>query len=169
MAISNINLAMSASSYGAYNQKLTSTTRAELEKLGIPYNPDITEREGKALLSNYKAQKANNEKTQNHLSNNHAQTNDLFERAKKLAQKLGVQVEEGTNFKTLLSLIEQALEAKIQISQNDEKLLKELKGYSQELASIQAQSMGASYDTTNKALEMSLEMLSLYNKNLLNR
>ena len=168
MAISNINLAMSASSYGAYQQKLTSATKAELDKLGIPYNPDITEQEGKALLANFKSQKANNEKSQNNFSNKHNQNNDLLERAKKLAEKLGIKVEEGINFQTLLSQISQALEMKINTNQDNVDLLKQLRGYSEELASIQAQSMGAGYDTTNKALEMSLEMLSLYNKNFLN-
>ena len=48
--------------------------------------------------------------------------------------------------------------------------LKELKSLSQELAFIQAQSNGSSgYDNTNQALMASLEMLSEYNKNFLNK
>ncbi|MBR2068277.1 MAG: hypothetical protein IJ877_00810 [Candidatus Gastranaerophilales bacterium] len=168
MSINNVNIAMGAS-YGAYNQKLTQATKAELDKLGIPYNPNITEQEGKALIAQRKAQNAHNENSQGNFTKNHnAQSNNLFERAKKLAEKLGVAVDENVNFKTLLSLIEQALETKIQTGQNDMNLLQQLKGYSQELASIQAQSMGTTYDTTNQALQMSLEMLSLYNKNFLN-
>jgi hypothetical protein len=50
------------------------------------------------------------------------------------------------------------------------RILKRLKGLSQELAFIQAQSMGSSgYDNTNQALMTSLEMLSEYNKNFLKR
>ena len=123
MAISNINLAMGASSFGAYQQRLTSATRAELESYGIPYNPDITEQEGKALLANYKTQNSNNDKAQNNFTNSHKQSNDLFERAKKLAEKLGIQVDENINFKTLLSQISQAIEIRLNANRNDESLL----------------------------------------------
>ena len=170
MAISNINLAMAASSYGAYEQKLTPETRAELERLGIPYSQSITESQAKALIAQFKARKAHDEQAQNSLTkNNKNQTNDLYEKALRLAQKLGIEPDEKIDFKALLTLIEQKLESKISSAQNNETLLKQLEGYSQELASIQAESIGAGYDTTNKALQMSLEMLSLYNKNYLNR
>ena len=170
MAISNVNIAMGASSFGAYQQKLTQATKQELEKLGITYNPSITEQEGKALIAQKRAQEAHNQNSAgaNFNKNQQSQKNDLFERTKKLAEKLGVPYDEKTDFKTLLSLIEQALESKIQTSQSDMNILKQLKAYSEELASIQAESMGAAYDTTNQALQMSLEMLSLYNKNFLN-
>ena len=171
MAISNINLTMNASSYGAYEQRLTSATKAELDRLGIPYDPNsTTESMGKRLIAEFKSKKANNEQAQNSFTkNNKNQTSDLYEKALKLAQKLGIEPDEGLEFKSLLTLIEQKLEAKVSAAQNNEALLKQLEGYSQELASIQAQSAGANYDTTNKALQMSLEMLSLYNKNYLNR
>ena len=170
MTISNINLAMSASSYGAYNQKLTSTTKAELEKLGIPFNRDITEQEGKSLLARYKTQHAHNENSSGSNFNHNQKSNksDLFERAKLLAQKLNIQVEENMPLKTLLTRIEEVLQGKIQSNQNNTNMLNQLKSYSEELASIQAQSMGSTFGAANKALEMSLEMLSLYNKNLLN-
>lgn len=171
MAISNVNLAMAASSYGAYEQRLTPATKAELDRLGIPYDPNsTTETQGRALIAEFKSKNANNEKAQNNFTKNHKkQTNDLYEKAVKLAQKLGIEPEEGVEFKSLLSLIEQKLEDKISLAQNNVNLLKQLEGYSQELASIQAESIGAGYDTTNKALQMSLEMLSLYNKNYLNQ
>ncbi len=170
MAISNINLAMSASSYGAYEQRLTSATKAELERLGIPYDPNkTTEAQGKALIAEFKSKEAHNKQAQNNFTkSNKNKTSDLYEKALKLAQKLGVEPEEGLEFNSLLALIEQKLEAKISSAQNNQMLLKQLEGYSQELASIQAESTGASYDTTNRALQMSLEMLSLYNKNYLN-
>jgi len=118
-----------------------------------------------------KAKNANNEQSQNSFANSRqSAANDLYKRALKLAQNLGIQPEEGIDFKSLLTLIENKLEAKISESQNNQALLKQLEGYSQELASIQAQSTGsAGYDNTNKALQMSLEMLSLYNQNYLNR
>ena len=170
MAINNVNLAMSASSYGAYSQRLTEATAAELRRLGISFDPNNTsESQGKALIAQYKAVHSDNKNTGDNFTKNHAsKTNDLFERAKKLAEKLGIAVDEKIDFKTLLSIIGQTIEAKLTISQNNISLLKELKSYSEELASIQAESIGASYDTTNKALERSLEMLSLYNKSYLN-
>ena len=66
--------------------------------------------------------------------------------------------------------IQAKIEEKLAVSSNDINALKELKGLSQELAFIQAQSVGSSgYDNTNQALMTSLEMLSEYNKNFLNK
>ena len=59
MGISSINLAMGAS-YGAYNQKLTQATKNMLEQLGIPYNQNITEDEGKRLIKAHEAEKGEN-------------------------------------------------------------------------------------------------------------
>ncbi len=166
MTISSINLAMSASSYGAYNQKLTNSTKAELEKLGIQYNPNITEAEGKKLLAQAKTQNAKNNSENSMTQNN--QKDSLFEKAKKLAQELGINVDEKQNFESLLSIIENTLEQKIQLNSNNEEMLKKLEGLSRELANIQAQSNGSSgYDSTNQALMTSLEMLSQYNKTFL--
>ena len=167
MYINNINLAMSASSYGAYNQKLTQATKAELEKLGIPYTQDTTEQQGRALIAQHKSQKANNEQS-GFTKEKQQKDSDLLKRAKSLAERLGISYDENTQLKPLLSLIEQALERKVNASQNNRELLEQLKGFSEELASIQAESMGTSFDTTNQALQMSLEMLSLYNRNFLN-
>ena len=169
MSVNNINLAMSASSYGAYNQRLTQATKSELEKLGIPYDPNITEQEGKSLIAKYKSNKAHNEAAQGNFTKNKEQKDsDLLKRAKDLAEKLGVSYDEGIQLKALLTLIEQALETKINGSQNNEVMLKQLKEFSEELASIQAESMGATFSSSNQALEMSLQMLSLYNQNLVN-
>ena len=70
MAISSINISMGAS-YGAYNQKLTQETKAKLQELGINFNPNITEQEGKMLLK--KAQDLNNHNNGNDLKNNNKQ------------------------------------------------------------------------------------------------
>ena len=166
MTISSINLAMGASSYGAYNQKLTSATKAELEKLGIAYDPNITEAEGKRLIQQKKTQdiKKNNEEN---LQQN-TQKDSLFEKAKKLAQELGINVDENQNFNSLLAIIESTLEQKIQVNSNNGEMLKKLEGLSRELANIQAQSNGSTgYDSTNQALMKSLEILSQYNKTFL--
>ncbi len=166
MTISSVNLAMSASSYGAYNQKLTSATKAELEKLGIVYDPNITEAEGKKLIQQKKTQDTQKNSQQN-LGQN-SDSNSLFEKAKKLAQELGIKVDEKQNFDTLLSIIESTLEQKIQVNSTNEEMLKKLEGLSRELANIQAQSSGSSgYNSTNQALMKSLEMLSQYNKTFL--
>lgn len=168
MGISSINLAMGAS-YGAYNQKLTQATKNMLEQLGIPYNQNITEDEGKRLIKAHEAQKRENAQ-QDSMFQNQSNSNDLFEKAKKLAQKVGVSFPEDVEFKQLLALIETKLEEKIAASSNNMTALKELKSLSQDLAFIQAQSNGSSgYDNTNQALMASLEMLSQYNKNYLNR
>ena len=54
--------------------------------------------------------------------------------------------------------------------ENNPIMLEKLNNLSHELANIQAQSNGSSgYDNTNQALMMSLEMLSEYNKNFLNK
>ena len=168
MGIRSINLAYGAS-YGAYNQRLTQATRQKLEALGIPYNQSISEEEGKKLIKSFEAQKQENA-NQKGMFQNQTSSNDLFEKAKKLAEKLGIQVQEGVNFQQLLTVIQAKIEEKLAISSNNISALKELKGLSQELAFIQAQSNGSSgYDNTNQALMTSLEMLSEYNKNFLNK
>ncbi len=168
MGISSINLAMGAS-YGAYSQKLTQATKQTLEKLGIPFNQNITEEEGKRLIKTHEAQKRENAQ-QEGMFQNQPNSSDLFEKAKKLAQKVGVAVPENIEFKQLLGLIEAKLEEKISASSNNVAALKELKSLSQDLAFLQAQSNGSSgYDNTNQALMASLEMLSEYNKNFLNK
>lgn len=168
MGISSINLAYGAS-YGAYSQRLTQATRQKLEDLGIPYNSNITEEEGKKLIKAHEAQKQENA-NQKGMFQNSSNSNDLFEKAKKLAEKLGIQVEEGVNFQQLLMVIQTKIEEKVAASSNDINALKELKNLSQELAFIQAQSNGSSgYDNTNQALMATLEMMSEYNKNFLNK
>ena len=59
MSIRSINLAYGAS-YGAYSQKLTQATKHKLEALGLSYNPNITEDEGKKIIQAYQAQKREN-------------------------------------------------------------------------------------------------------------
>lgn len=168
MGISSISYAMGAS-YGAYSQKLTQDTKQKLEELGIPFNSNISEQEGKKLIKAYEASK-NENANQNSLFQNQTNSNDLFKKAKKLAEKLGIAVPEGANFQQVLTSIEVKLEEKLQSAQGNVSQLKELKNLSQELAYIQAQSNGsAGYDATNQALMTSLEMLSEYNKNFLNR
>ncbi|MBR5305225.1 MAG: hypothetical protein IKU37_10405 [Candidatus Gastranaerophilales bacterium] len=168
MSIRSINLAYGAS-YGAYSQKLTQATKHKLEALGLSYNPNITEDEGKKIIQAYQAQKRENA-NQEGMFQSSSNSNDLFEKAKKLAEKLGIQVSEGVNFQQLLIMIQAKIEERLAISSNDINAIKELKALSQELAFIQAQGSGSSgYDATNQALMMSLEMLGEYNKNFLNR
>lgn len=166
MTIGSINIAMGAS-YGAYNQKLTQQTRQQLEALGIPYSPTITEQEGKALLR--KAQSAPKSNNQNLSKDKNPNTKDeLFERAQKLAQKLGIGVQEGIGLNALLEKIESVLEQKINANQDNIDMLKTLKGFSQELSMIQAQAnTGAQDNKAEQALMKSLEVLSMYNKNFL--
>ncbi len=166
MGISSVNYNL-MNSYGAYNQKLTQETKEKLLELKIPFNANTTESEAKRLIA---AQEANNQKQDNNLFSKNEQKSDLFEKAKSLAQKLGIEVKEGTNFNTLLIAIEGKLEQLLKSNQNNINALKELKGLSLELANIQAQSSGSSgYDNTNQALMTSLEMLAEYNKNYLNK
>ena len=168
MGISSINLAYGAS-YGAYSQRLTQATREKLETLGIPYKQNISEEEGKKLIKTFEAQKQENANQKNMFQNS-SSSNDLFEKAKKLAEKLGIQVPENIGFQQLLIAIQAKIEERLAASSNNINALKELKSLSQELAFIQAQSNGSSgYDNTNQALMTSLEMLSEYNKNFLNK
>jgi len=167
MAISSVNYNMMAS-YGAYNQKLTSATKAKLDELKIAYSPEITEAEGKKLIQKATAEAHNNQQ-EGSFGQNQNNTSYLYEKAKALAQKLGISAE-NASFNALLALIESKLEQKIAINKNNEAALKELKSLSQDLASIQAESKGSSgYDNTNQALMESLEMLAQYNKNYLNK
>jgi len=164
MTIKSVNIAMGAS-YGAYSRKLTPETKAKLLKYGIPFSENTTESNGQALLRSFEASKKQ-ELNQQSSSNNAKSQSDLFEKAKKLAQKIGVSVDENIQFHQLVIIIQQVLEQKISASENNITALKELRGYSQELADIQALGNGSSgYDNTNQALMMSLEMLSEYNKN----
>lgn len=164
MTISSINLAM-AGSYGAYSQKLTTATRNKLNELGVPFNDNITEQEGKKLVKQAEVQKQQDSHNQNNFSNKQNSSDYLLEKAKELAKKLGIQLGEDEEFKAILVKIEQAIETQILANQGNEDKLKKLKNLSLELADIQAQSTGSSgYDNTNKVLMMSLEMLSEYNK-----
>lgn len=166
MGISSIKLAYGAS-YGAYNQKITQQTREKLDALGIKYPQNISENDAQKLIKAHEAQKKQ-EANQNSLFQNNSDSNYLFEKAKKLAEKLGIQVPQEVNFQQLLAVIQAKIEQKLAASLNNVKALEELKSLSQELASIQAQSNGSSgYDNTNQALMTSLEMLSEYNKNYL--
>ena len=63
--------------YGAYSKKLTQATKNQLEALGIPYDRNITEEEGKRLIKAHEAQKQEN--SNNNLFQNNQGTNDLFE------------------------------------------------------------------------------------------
>ena len=169
MSIKSINIAMGAS-YGAYSQKLTQATKQELDKLGIPYNQAITEAEGKKLLASYKAQKNETPTKHGTLNNKNKGDNSLFERAKRLATKLGIQVQENIDFEQLISLIQTRLEEEISANQNNISELNYLKALSMELADIQAQSIGSmDYNNSNQTLLKSLEMLSEYNKNFIRR
>lgn len=167
MGISFVNLSLMASS-GAYNMKATAKTKAALEELGIIYNANITEKEAQDLLK--KANMQNLKQDKQSLSDGNSQKDSLFKKAHELAKHLGVKVDEKIPFEQLLSLIEATLETKIKANSNNIEVLKQLKEYSQDLASIQAQSKGSSgYDNSNQVLMQSLEMLSLYNKNYLNK
>ncbi len=170
MAISNVNMLANASSFGAYNQKLTQTTKQKLEELGIQYNSNITEKEAQKLISKYEASASQKSSKEDLFSSNGENKNELFERLKNLAQKLGITTKEGDSFQELVKEVEGVLERKIKSSSNDISELNYLSSLSQELANIQSQSNGSSsYDASNQALMMSLEMLSQYNKNFLNR
>ena len=73
------------------------------------------------------------------------------------------------DFRALLATIEAKLEELINANQDNIGMLQKLKGYSQELANIQAESNGSSgYNDTNQALMKSLEILAYYNKNYFN-
>lgn len=160
MNIGSINYGMAAS-YGAYQQKLTQETKNKLEEYGIAYNKNINEQQAKALIQKYESNKQS-------FQNN--DPNSLLKRAQELAKKLGISYHEGMSFEELLILIEESLKQKISANENNVEELKKLKGLSQELASIQAQSKGSSgYDNSNQALMASLELLSEYNKNFLNK
>jgi len=163
MSVRSINYNFGAS-YGAYNQKLTSQTKKELEEAGISYNQNTTEAEGRRLLQ---SAKSNNEQS---LFQGQNPNSSLMDRAIALAKKLGVDVNENMEIKQILVLIENALEQMISRSQNDIDEIKRLREFSSELASIQASANGSTgYDNTNQALMMSLEVLSEYNKNFLRR
>ena len=166
MAISSIKYNL-ANSYGAYNQKLTQETRDKLIELGIQFSASTTEAEGKRLIA--AAEAKNTAKEDSNMFSKKENTSDLFEKAKTLAQKLGIEVNEGTNFSALLTKIEAKLEQLINVNKNNINALNELKGLSQELANLQAESNGSSgYDNTNQALMKSLEIMAQYNMNYLN-
>lgn len=173
MAISNVQMLSNASSFGAYSQKLTQSTKQKLEELGITYDSNITEQEARKLISKYEALKSQNSKEQeeNMFSSNSQNKDENLEQLKNLASKLGIATEENPDFNKLVQQVESVLEEKIKASNNDVGQLQYLKGLSQDLANIQAQSDGtsSSYNSSNQALMMSLEMLSWYNKNMLYR
>lgn len=163
MTISSINISMGAS-YGAYNQKLTQETKNKLEELGIAYSSNITEAQARKLIKNFETQNNSNTKQDKN------KESDLFKKAKNLAEKVGIPVEEGENFEQLLKKIESTITQRLELNKNDVAALKKLQVLSQELANIQAESTGSSgYDNTNEALMTSLELLGEYNKNFLHK
>lgn len=168
MGISSINYALGAS-YGAYSQKLTQATKSKLEALGIPYDPKISEEEAKKLIIKTQApekeKQAHNESLFQQNNNN---SNSLFERLKKLADKLGIQINENANFQEIISTIENKIKEQIQTNKSDINSLKELKSISQELSMIKAQT-GSMQNENSSEVELmhTLEMLGKYNKNFL--
>ncbi len=170
MTINNIQLALGASSYGAYNQKLTQTTKQKLEELGIQYNQNITEQEAKKLIAKCELNAQNSKETnkESSFSNKDKDKDELFEQLRSLAQKIGINVSENNDFKSLINIVENTIEEKIKAASNDESELLNLKNLSLELANIQSKSVNSqSLNNSNQALMMSLEMLSQYNKNFL--
>ena len=166
MAINSVSMSMNGTQWGAYTQKLSQATKDEMDRLGIPYNDSTSESQAKMLIEQAKTQQDKNNNTSN---NNASSQNSLLEQAKKLAQKLGLSVDEKANFEELLSQIETTLEEKINTNSDNVQMLTELKGYSRQLAMLQSQATGSyGSDSTNQALMMSLEMLSQYNKSFLN-
>ncbi len=173
MTISSVNYNINTS-YGAYVQRLSAATKQKLTELCIPFSDNTTEQEGRALIEKaLKEKQIKNEEKNKQLQNNFSNKNDkdsLFEKAAKLAKQIGVEVPKNCTLDKLLPLIEVKLEEKIDANKNNVTLLKQLKAFSMELANIQAQSNGSSgYDNTNQALMRSLEVLSEYNKNFLNK
>ena len=173
MGISSVNMAMGASSFGAYNQKLTEATKTKLEELGIPYDSNMTEAQGKAIIQKYQNMKSRESSDKSSLNQNNNPKDFLMERALELAKKLGISVPEQMNLTQVLALIQTELENRVRVNSSNEQELKKLRNYAQELSSLQAQSSGSmGFDSSNKALEMSLEMLSMYNQynqNFLNK
>jgi len=172
-SVNNINLAMSGSSYGAYSQKLTQATKSKLEELGITYNQNTTEAQAQQMIRKYQAAKGSENQTlsQNQEEQSSSSQDSNKERLINLAKQIGLTVDEKASFNEIASEVELELEKKIQASSDDKNQLLELKSLSRELASIQAQAQGASgmNQNTNQALMLSLEMLSMYNKNFLNQ
>ncbi len=167
--ISNINLAMSGSSYGAYSQKLTQATKQKLDELGITYSNDMTEQEGKKIIAQYQTSKSENSSNNSSSMFNQNQSTDYQrQRLEELARRLGISVSDGQSNEDLISIIEAKLEERIKSAQDNESELQILKSMSRELASIQAMKSGSmGFDSTNQALSLSLEMLAQYNKNLI--
>ena len=176
MSINSVNYNI-GNSYGAYIQRLTEATKRKLIELGIPFNEKTTEAQAQSMIQDAISKKTSGNvqsdiKNSNNGSDNtlEKRKNDTFERAKKLALQLGINVDDKADIKQILALIESILEAKINANKGNISVLKELKEFSNELSMIQAEANGSSgYDNKNHALMMSLEMLSEYNKNFLNR
>lgn len=158
-------------SYGAYVQRLTPATRSRLIALHIPFNENISESEAQALINAALAKKEaqdTQEENQPVIKRNNG--NDILERAKNLARRLGIEFDETIDIEQLLTKIEATLRSKIQANQNNVNMLRQLKDFSDELLSLQSQCNGSmGYDNKNQALLMSLEILSQYNKNFLNQ
>ena len=173
MSINRLNIAMGASSWGAYSQKLSPATKAKLARYGIPYDERMTEQEGRQLIAQYERahnNQADLNKNKQFEQNNSGAKDDVKQRLLQLAKEVGVSVNEQDENKKIASLIEQTLEDKISKASDNKPLLEQLKNLSRDLASIQAQQSGSSgYDNTNQALMMSLELLSQYNKNFMYR
>ncbi len=168
MTLSSVNLgyaAQSMASWGAYNKKLTSQTKAELDKLAIPYSQDITEAQAKSLIAAYKKTQ---ETKKNAKEDNTNGKSDLLQRAKDLAQKLGIKIDENADFQAILTKIEEIINQKALENKDNINVLEQLKSLNFELNSIQAQATGSmSYSNVNQTLMESLEMLSKYNKTFL--
>ncbi len=167
MTIGSINLAMSASSWGAYAQKLTNETRQKLLELNIPFDEGITENQAKALIAKelQKPNKANNSKDEKSPKN----SSSLLEQALQLAKKLNIEVDKEKPLEELLSEIEEKLSSKINQNKDNKSTLVELLSLSEALSNLQAQAQGTMGYNNSDNLMKSLELMSEYNKNFLNK
>lgn len=162
MTIRSINIAYGASSYGAYNKKLTQQTKDELEKLGIAYDKNITEDKARVLIKS-KTVKTNSSAKEETSEGR----DDLFEKAVRLAKKLGIVVTGRESFQEIMSKIESVIKQKAMENKTDIKALEELKSISYEFSALQAQTTGSLGFNSTKSLMDSLEMLSKYNRTFL--
>lgn len=161
-SISSINAgSTSASEQLTKKSTLSSTTKSQLEALGISATDGMTEAEAQAKISQAKQEKDAQNQNQSNQGNNSSETEILAD-AKSLASSMGISVASDADISEILDDIETELEAMLEEAEGNPAMLSQLSSYLSELTSLDDR-----YDTLQTAqnsMYSAMNMVSTNNK-----
>jgi len=169
MSINAISSAMSASVYLQNANKLSDELTQKLLDLGI--NPDgiNSVSEANAAISKAEEEKSSQEDTENQEdTSNSEDSSAIMERAKKLAEKVGVKVSDDDTVDDILDDIQDVVDKMLSyaINKNDRNLYEKYQSYQSDLKDIEADQNGGGF--SNSFVFNFLDMVAEQNKYALN-